>query len=190
MYTQCPECLTAFRVTPALLQQASGRVRCGGCSHAFNALEHLSEEPPLHDEAPRHEDTDWRQIHALYGVLVGPMVGAIVGSTSTVLFYEMAWWTVWPKYVIGDALGVLVVAPVILAWRNRRTAQRPVEAAALSLSTALVVTRVQCLWSRNTNGPLPRSIGTGFPPTDRNDRTGLFTPPGIARHARSKSRAA
>lgn len=46
MYTQCPECLTAFRVTEGLLQQASGRVRCGSCSHAFNALEHLSEEPP------------------------------------------------------------------------------------------------------------------------------------------------
>ena len=50
MYTQCPECLTAFRVTAALLQQASGRVRCGGCGHAFSAVEQLSEEPPPVDE--------------------------------------------------------------------------------------------------------------------------------------------
>lgn len=46
MYTQCPECLTAFRVTAGLLQQASGRVRCGSCGHAFSAVERLSEDPP------------------------------------------------------------------------------------------------------------------------------------------------
>ncbi|MGI9204833.1 MAG: DUF3426 domain-containing protein [Woeseiaceae bacterium] len=46
MYTECPECGTAFRVTAKVLQQARGNVRCGGCSHAFNALEFLSEEMP------------------------------------------------------------------------------------------------------------------------------------------------
>lgn len=51
MYTQCPECLTAFRVTAGLLQQASGRVRCGSCGHAFSAVEHLSEDLPPADDA-------------------------------------------------------------------------------------------------------------------------------------------
>jgi predicted Zn finger-like uncharacterized protein len=46
MYTQCPDCKTAFRVTARVLQQAAGRVRCGGCGSAFNALEYLSEELP------------------------------------------------------------------------------------------------------------------------------------------------
>ena len=46
MYTQCPECQTAFRITATVLKQAAGRVRCGGCGKAFNAIEHLSEEPP------------------------------------------------------------------------------------------------------------------------------------------------
>ncbi|MDH3439530.1 MAG: DUF3426 domain-containing protein [Gammaproteobacteria bacterium] len=46
MYTQCPECQIAFRVTAKVLQQASGNVRCGNCGHAFNALEYLSEEMP------------------------------------------------------------------------------------------------------------------------------------------------
>jgi predicted Zn finger-like uncharacterized protein len=55
MYTQCPECHTAFRVTARVLQQAGGRVRCGGCSSAFNALEYLSEELPAADPDP---DTD------------------------------------------------------------------------------------------------------------------------------------
>jgi predicted Zn finger-like uncharacterized protein len=51
MYTQCPDCRTAFRVTAAVLQQAGGRVRCGNCGHAFSALERLSEEPPFDQPA-------------------------------------------------------------------------------------------------------------------------------------------
>lgn len=46
MFTECPECSTAFRVTAKVLQQAGGRVRCGGCGHAFSAIEHLTEEVP------------------------------------------------------------------------------------------------------------------------------------------------
>ncbi len=46
MYTQCPHCGTAFRVTAQVLKQAAGKVRCGGCGAAFNALEFLSEEKP------------------------------------------------------------------------------------------------------------------------------------------------
>ena len=46
MYTQCPECEIAFRVTADVLKQAAGMVRCGGCSHAFNALAFLSESMP------------------------------------------------------------------------------------------------------------------------------------------------
>ncbi len=47
MYTQCPECEIAFRVTADILKQAAGMVRCGGCSHAFNALAYLSETMPV-----------------------------------------------------------------------------------------------------------------------------------------------
>lgn len=46
MFTQCPECQIAFRVTARVLQQANGNVRCGNCSHAFNALLYLSEDAP------------------------------------------------------------------------------------------------------------------------------------------------
>ena len=47
MYTQCPECSVAFRVTAEVLKMAAGKVRCGGCGIAFNALAHLSEEKPV-----------------------------------------------------------------------------------------------------------------------------------------------
>ncbi|MEJ2298526.1 MAG: zinc-ribbon and DUF3426 domain-containing protein [Woeseiaceae bacterium] len=49
MYTQCPDCNVAFRVTADVLKQAAGKVRCGGCGNAFNALDFLSEDRP----APR-----------------------------------------------------------------------------------------------------------------------------------------
>ena len=56
MYTQCPECGTAFRVTAEVLRQAAGRVRCGGCGNAFNALDFLSEDKPAAPVPPTHED--------------------------------------------------------------------------------------------------------------------------------------
>lgn len=46
MYTQCPDCDTVFRVTAEVLKQAAGKVRCGGCGIAFNALDYLSEQKP------------------------------------------------------------------------------------------------------------------------------------------------
>jgi predicted Zn finger-like uncharacterized protein len=45
LVTHCPECKTAFRVTEAILDQAGGQVRCGRCSHVFNGIEDLSEQP-------------------------------------------------------------------------------------------------------------------------------------------------
>ena len=46
MYTQCPQCLTYFQVTPEHLRIAQGNVRCGQCRNVFSALGNLSEEPP------------------------------------------------------------------------------------------------------------------------------------------------
>jgi len=37
MLTRCPACHTRFRLHPAQLQAAAGRVRCGQCGHAFDA---------------------------------------------------------------------------------------------------------------------------------------------------------
>jgi predicted Zn finger-like uncharacterized protein len=57
MYTQCPDCSTAFRVTAEILKQAAGKVRCGGCGNAFNALEYLSESMP--EQAPPKEPEEY-----------------------------------------------------------------------------------------------------------------------------------
>src|SRR5690554_6236166 len=40
LQTQCPKCLTRFRVTDEQLGIAKGKVRCGHCMDVFNAIEH------------------------------------------------------------------------------------------------------------------------------------------------------
>jgi predicted Zn finger-like uncharacterized protein len=55
MYSQCPECLTRFRVTAAALRAAHGTVRCGRCGIAFDALARLSDTPPDEHEHERGE---------------------------------------------------------------------------------------------------------------------------------------
>ena len=74
-------------------------------------------------------------------VVAGPLVGASIGSVTTVLAVGGTLLDVWPKYLLGDALGVLVVAPVLLAWRDPRPRRSRWEACALWLC-ALVVTGV------------------------------------------------
>jgi len=51
MYTQCPDCDVAFKVTAEDLKQAGGQVVCAGCDSAFSALSYLSENKPEHPAA-------------------------------------------------------------------------------------------------------------------------------------------
>ena len=45
MFTRCPACLTQFRVRAQHLTAAGGRVRCGACGQAFDAVSRLSDQP-------------------------------------------------------------------------------------------------------------------------------------------------
>ena len=42
MVTQCPQCRTAFNVTPEQLFVRDGRVRCGHCKSVFDGLVNLT----------------------------------------------------------------------------------------------------------------------------------------------------
>ena len=46
MYTQCPDCDVAFKVTAEDLKLAGGEVYCARCGNAFSALSYLSENKP------------------------------------------------------------------------------------------------------------------------------------------------
>ena len=54
---RCPACATTFRVRPEQLRARQGRVRCGQCQHAFNALETLVDEG-LGDDATAPPPTE------------------------------------------------------------------------------------------------------------------------------------
>ena len=52
MYSQCPECLTIYKIGAAMLAESHGSVRCGHCNAVFDALRTLTEQLP--DESVRH----------------------------------------------------------------------------------------------------------------------------------------
>tara|TARA_R100001377_G_C3194567_1_gene112088 strand:+ start:2265 stop:3701 length:1437 start_codon:yes stop_codon:yes gene_type:complete len=49
-----------------------------------------------------------------YAVVVAPIIGATIGSIGTLQVFGTPILSTWPKWFIGDSLGVLVVAPLIL----------------------------------------------------------------------------
>ena len=55
MLTQCPHCLTLFRLGPEQLRAAEGQVRCCRCHQVFNALESLHENPASFTNPPLQE---------------------------------------------------------------------------------------------------------------------------------------
>ncbi len=60
--TQCPQCVTRFKVSEAQLEAHQGMVRCGRCQAVFNASQHLHDDQPspqlfLPIELPDSEQT-------------------------------------------------------------------------------------------------------------------------------------
>lgn len=58
----------------------------------------------------------------LFGALLNSVLGATVGSTSLYLSGLLTaenYWRVWNVWLAGDAMGILIVAPVILCWLER-----------------------------------------------------------------------
>ena len=45
--THCPQCETAFKVSPQQLEVAKGWVRCGRCAHVFEAHLHFEDQPAV-----------------------------------------------------------------------------------------------------------------------------------------------
>lgn len=49
----------------------------------------------------------------LWAVVVGPLVGATIGATISTAASVSTFWPTWPRWWIGDAIGVLVIAPAL-----------------------------------------------------------------------------
>jgi diguanylate cyclase (GGDEF)-like protein len=95
----------------------------------------------------------WRFLVA--AVLIGPLVGASIGSIGTVVGMGKAMSEVWPRYVIGDALGVLVVAPMIGCWTERRIDRHVVETVALAVALLVVTVVAFHVWDGDWDAALP-----------------------------------
>ena len=84
---------------------------------------------------------------------VGPAVGAVVGALVAVHATGAVWSEVWVRWVVGDALGVLVMAPPVLAWHRRPASRSRLERAAV---TALVLAGVATVL--HDGGPAFRAL--------------------------------
>ncbi|MFI0508489.1 MASE1 domain-containing protein [Streptomyces sp. WSLK1-5] len=79
------------------------------------------------------------------GALTGMLISATVGAGMLVITDQLdthSFWTVWLAWWVGDAMGVLIVTPLLLWLRAARWPPRPshrLEATALILVTCCVV---------------------------------------------------
>jgi integral membrane sensor domain MASE1 len=61
----------------------------------------------------------------LVGGVVAPMIGATLGALVSALFDQTSSFTeIWLRWWIGDAVGVMVVAPVVITWNQSGNSPR------------------------------------------------------------------
>ncbi|MBM7112744.1 MASE1 domain-containing protein [Archangium primigenium] len=89
-----------------------------------------------------------RDVLGLLGltVLLCPIISATPGATILALYGKVAWvdwWRQWRVFWVGDAMGVLLVAPLLLSWGAEDTVRWPrrrvVELGVLLLALVLTV---------------------------------------------------
>jgi predicted Zn finger-like uncharacterized protein len=137
--THCPQCETAFKVSPQQLELAKGWVRCGRCSHVFEAALHFETPPDI--PAPPLPSAE---APSLFRAAMAPAMAAnevktlaqpeSVETETTEAVLPVKWLV---------ATGVLVVALIVqflVAQRNWLAAEEPALRPILSALCACEVT--------------------------------------------------
>ncbi|PUE60813.1 hypothetical protein B9Z44_09455 [Limnohabitans curvus] len=147
--THCPQCETAFKVSPQQLELAKGWVRCGRCSHVFEAALHF-ETPPDIPVAPLPN----AEAPSLFRAAMSPAVVANEVKPSVQAAQADDTDAALPlKWVISA--GVLVLAllmQLLVAQRNWLAAEEPALRPLLSAMCACEVT-----WPREPDAVLIES---------------------------------
>lgn len=82
----------------------------------------------------------------LFAVIIASMIAAVLGAWVhvTIAAGNTSYWTFWQIWWFGDALGVLLVTPLLIGWLTRNAdvqvlnLRRVLEAAALTVTTLVV----------------------------------------------------
>ena len=138
--THCPQCETAFKVSPQQLELAKGWVRCGRCAHVFEAALHFETPPDI--PAPPLPSAD---APALFRAAMAPAIAANeVKPAHSLKITESAEdvnASLPLKWLVGS--GVLVLALLlqfVVAQRNWLGAEEPALRPVLSALCACEVT--------------------------------------------------
>mgnify|MGYP000190290145 FL=1 len=150
--THCPQCETAFKVSPQQLELAKGWVRCGRCAHVFEAALHFETPPDI--PAPPLPSAD---APSLFRAAVAPAIAANeVKPTSSLKNTESAD-DVNPslplRWMVGAGVLVLtLLLQFVVAQRNWLGAEEPALRPVLSALCACEVT-----WPREPEAVLIES---------------------------------
>lgn len=118
--THCPQCETAFKVSPQQLELAKGWVRCGRCAHVFEAylyFEAAPTPPPL--PAPMADAPELFRsavTPAFDDVPVSSEPSALTSGSAPSL---VGWWSA------ATVLTLICVWQLLLAQRNWLAAEEP-----------------------------------------------------------------
>jgi predicted Zn finger-like uncharacterized protein len=147
--THCPQCETAFKVSPQQLELAKGWVRCGRCSHVFEAALHFETQANIPAAPLPSADAP-----ALFRAAMAPAVAANDVKPSVQSAQADDTDAALPlKWVVSA--GVLVLAllmQLLVAQRNWLAAEEPALRPLLSAMCACEVT-----WPREPDAVLIES---------------------------------
>jgi predicted Zn finger-like uncharacterized protein len=150
--THCPQCETAFKVSPQQLELAKGWVRCGRCAHVFEAALHFETPPDI--PTPPLPSVD---APSLFRAAVAPAV--VANEVNPSPSFQQAMTTAdeaaaFPlKWLVSAGMLVLaLLLQFVVAQRNWLAAEEPALRSVLSALCACEVT-----WPREPEAVLIES---------------------------------
>ncbi len=127
--THCPQCETAFKVSPQQLELAKGWVRCGRCAHVFEAALYFEVQPNI--PTPRQPSVD---APSLFRSAVNPTTTTQEPVTQATSSISLRW------VLISALLVITFLMQLVIAQRHWLYAQEPALGPVLSAMCACEVT--------------------------------------------------